>query len=759
MKVLHLSGGGDIGGAKSHILSLVSELQKHIPVCLVSLRNSDFSKDAKDMGIDVRIIKTHFILTDLFLLIRLIRRERFDIVHAHGSKANMMMVLARFFISFIPVSTIHSDYRLDYLHSTIKKYTFGVINRVALAFIGNYVAVSANFKKMLIERGFPPSRLHVVYNGISFDNNFTFISKDQFLLKYNINANPSDILVGIVARLHPVKGVEVFIKAAAEAFKTTPNMHFIICGDGDQRTNLENLAKSLSISDNVHFLGHISAPWEALQNLDINVLSSHSESFPYSILEGAYYSLPTISSDVGGISDLIEHGITGYLFTPGDFKKLAALISDFANNPQNARALGRNLNKRAKENFSLQSMCKTQIDIYNKLINRKIKRAKYKYEYDIVLSGYYGFKNSGDDAILLAIIQNLLKENPELNLLIMSASPLETCLTYNIDSVNRFNLFTVIRSFKRSLLFIYGGGNLLQDDTSTRSLFYYLGMTLIARACGLKVMLYASGIGPIYKPSNKRLTNKVINNVELITLRENLSMQKLADLGITRPKIEVTADPVLTISPIKQEKINLLMEEAKLIPGIDYLGISMRNWKNFENHSAAVAHMADYAYIKYGLIPVFIPMQHPDDLVCLINTVSKMKSPYVILKNKYTIPELLGIISRMKAVVGMRLHALIYAANTKVPMIGLSYDSKVSAFMQMVGLPEYATSPLDSLQYEDLISLIDKLMENRDIIIDNLHLTIPQLTEKAYKSAIYASELLSDILHNKQEILGEIEND
>lgn len=267
MKVMHLSGGGDIGGAKSHILSLVSELQKHIQVCLVSLRDGEFAEDAKKMGIDVRIIRTRFILADLIILVRMIRREKIDIVHAHGSKANMMMVLAKCFASFISVTTVHSDYRSDYLHSLLKKYTYGVINRIALVFIKNYVAVSANFKTMLTERGFKPSTLHVVYNGIDFDKTYSTLPKDQFLKKYNINITPDAPLVGIAARLHPVKGVDVFINAAAEALKVNSKIHFVVCGDGDQRANLENMVKHLNISDNVHFLGHISNPWRPFRIL------------------------------------------------------------------------------------------------------------------------------------------------------------------------------------------------------------------------------------------------------------------------------------------------------------------------------------------------------------------------------------------------------------------------------------------------------------------------------------------------------------
>lgn len=112
------------------------------------------------------------------------------------------------------VSTVHSDYRLDYLHSVLKMYTFGLINTVALRFIDYYIGVSKNYKEMLIRRGFPAHRIYTVYNGIPFDNSIDIMPKADFAKKYGVELKNDDVAVGILARLHPVKGHTVFLDAA-----------------------------------------------------------------------------------------------------------------------------------------------------------------------------------------------------------------------------------------------------------------------------------------------------------------------------------------------------------------------------------------------------------------------------------------------------------------------------------------------------------------------------------------------------------------
>ena len=135
-------------------------------------------------------------------------------------------------------------------------------------------------------------------------------------------------------------------------------------------------------------------------------------------------------------------------------------------------------------------------------------RHQRRKHYDAIISGYYGFRNIGDDALLMSILKDLNSFRPNMRLLVLSKTPVATALEFNVASIDRAGIFRIYRAMRRSRAFIYGGGNLLQDITSTRSLLFYLSMVWLAKRLGLKVMFYANGIGPLKNRMNRLLTKR-----------------------------------------------------------------------------------------------------------------------------------------------------------------------------------------------------------------------------------------------------------
>ena len=131
---------------------------------------------------------------------------------------------------------------------------------------------------------------------------------------------------------------------------------------------------------------------------------------------------------------------------------------------------------------------------------------------DIIISGYYGLGNSGDEALLKSIISDLKSIDPQISITALSGNTALTRRLYGVKTVNRFNLFSVYRQMRKAKLLLSGGGTLIQDATSTKSLLYYLTIIFMAKKMGLKVMLYANGMGPI-KEKNIKKVNKVLNMV------------------------------------------------------------------------------------------------------------------------------------------------------------------------------------------------------------------------------------------------------
>ncbi len=751
MKVIHLIGGGDVGGAKTHVLSLVKELGKYADVKIISFRPGIFTDDAIAMGINIEVVRTGNIISDIKRVADIIKASGYELIHSHGAKANMVSAILRDMLDIPTVTTVHSDYRLDYLQSKYKMFSFGLINMLALRFIDFYIGVSKNYREMLIKRGFNPSRIYTLYNGIDFSLIIPAYTRSEFSKKYNVPLDEDDTVIGILARLDPVKGLDVLLNAAAIVLKQNTKVKFLIGGDGEQRIALERKAASLGIADNVFFLGWVDK-YEFLNCIDINVLTSLSESFPYAILEGTQLGKATVSSDVGGLSDLIDSGRNGFLFKPGDYKKFADQLLAIIKNPRLRNEMGEKLKRKAQEKFSLNSMCQTQLGIYRNILALHGKnRLKDKKKYDVIISGYYGFKNSGDEAILAAIINNLRLFKKDISINVLSMNPPETRNMYGVDSVNRFNPFQFIPAIKNSSLFMYGGGNLIQDDTSTRSLLYYLGVVWLAKKMRLKVMFYANGIGPLNGRINKKLTQKILNRVDVITLREELSMKELDKLHITRPKIYVTADAALNIEAVDENKTrNIFINEGIDLPGT-FVGISIRDvsmlskyahWNRQEKFNEIIAQIADHLIESYGVKPVFIPMQYPEDFEVIKNVVSKMKGIGYIIKNKYSEPEMFGIIKQMDVLIGMRLHSLIYAASVGIPVIGLVYEPKVEGFLQSV--QQVSAGDIKDLEYESFKVLVDDIWNRKDEIKKQVYQVTSQLKAKALENAKIAIDLIEE---------------
>lgn len=742
MKVLHLIGGGDEGGAKVHVLSLVKELSKNIDVRILCFRQGNFLDEAINAGIDVQVVRTGNVFKDIKKVIDIIKLGNYEIIHSHGAKANMISVITKFFIRLPRLVTVHSDYQLDYLQSFKKRITFGVINAIALRFMDFYVAVSNSFKNMLIDRHFNRYKIFTLYNGVDFNRNFPLVSKDNFATKYNIDIKADDIIVGLLARLHPVKDISTFIYAAKEVLKKYKSTKFIIAGEGDERKRLEKLISILGLESNVFLIGHINDPYEFMSIIDINVLTSISESFPYSILEGTIFKKATISSNVGGITDLIDHGENGFLINPGEYEKLSEYIIKLIGEPELMIKIGEKIFEKSKCIFSLENMSKTQIDIYKAII----KESKNSFKYDVIISGYYGFNNIGDDSILMSIISNLKSLRKDIKILVLSYNPSDTSKIYNVDSISRLNIVKIIALMRKSKVFINGGGSLIQDDSSTRSLVYYLFLIWLAKINRMKVMLYANGIGQLKKGINRKMTSKILNLIEVITLRDELSLNELKSLSVNKPKIILTADPAMNVEAIGSQEVENIFKIEKIDYDRLFIGFSVKKCSD-DKYEEVIAELADYAVETYGLLPLFIPMHRSIDLVTIENIISKMKNKGYVLKNQYSDGEIIGILKKVKVLVGMRLHALIFSVINNIPVIGIDHDVKIKAFMDYIN--KGYSCCINNLKASELKSLLDDTILNYDSIKSDLRQNFENLKQKALDNAKIAIDLIDHF--NKEQ--------
>ena len=731
-------GGGDVGGAKTHIMNMVTGLAKRNEVMLLSFRAGPFADEARERGIDVRVIERHNPFRAARAMRDLVDEFRPDIIHCHGGRANLMGAMVRRSRRVPVVTTVHSDYKLDYLGNPFKQHTFGTANAVALRFLDFYQPVADRMARTLIERGFDPERIVKIYNGMDFSRPTGDFDRAAYLRDtFGAEIEEGDVLCGIAARLTAVKDIATTVRAFAEALKEAPQLRLFIAGEGEDEDMLRRLCSQLGVADRVTFCGWVSPVEPFFRAMDINLLSSVSETFPYSILEGICAGCATICSDVGGMPELIDTGENGYIFPIGDDKQLARYMARLANDAGLRRTFAEALYEKASRDFSRDRMCERQEANYRHLLAR-FHRPKDERE-SIVICGAYGRGNAGDDAILKAIVQEMRALDPERTICVMSRRPRETRLIYRTGAIYTFNVFAVLRQFRRAALYINGGGSLMQDVTSTRSIWYYCYTLRAAKKRGCKVMMYGCGIGPINRAGNRKMAARIIDrSVDRITLRDDNSRALLAEMGVTRPDIRVSADPTIILDPAPREVVNLALEQSGIDPAGRYIGFGLRHWKGLDAALPEIAAAANYAYEKHGLIPVFVPIEFPSDLTPAERVGALLRCPWHAVRTRQPIEVTIGILARMKAVVGIRLHSLMFSAGQGVPVVGMSYDIKVDGFLKYIG--SHTCLQLRSVRADDLCRLIDECVSGA--LDEEVRRTAAMLREREHENVRGAARLL-----------------
>lgn len=362
---------------------------------------------------------------------------------------------------------------------------------------------------------------------------------------------------------------------------------------------------------------------------------------------------------------------------------------------------------------------------------------------DIVISGYHGFANSGDEALLWAILNTLKQRAPSLSVTVLSKTPEETARDYGVKSVSRYNYFQIKSEMKHAKMLIFGGGSLLQDVTSSKSLKYYLMIIALAQHCGIKTMLYANGIGPITTKTDRKLTAKILNKVDIITLRDDKSDEELKNLGVTKPEIIITADPAFTINVDETLTGQYFIKRAGVPDGTKVCAVSIRSWKNSAgDFSAVMAKLCDYMVEKYGIYPLFVPMQYPLDMDIAKEVMAQMKNEAYLINRNLTVAEMFSVLSGAEVLIGMRLHSLIYATTLEIPAMALVYDPKISAFMESLSQPYMVD--VENITYESARKTFDTLMQGLSEHKEKLHSANALLKRKAEENAEYAIKLLNE---------------
>lgn len=365
MKILHIISSGGMYGAEAVILNLSRTLNpgEHRSILGVFFNagnpNLQLHEVATKEGIESHLIRCEgqFDRTVAASIRELVSKTGANVVHAHGYKADIYVYFALRGSRTPFVSTCHTWYDNNAIVSL-----YGWADRLVLRNYAGVVAVSAEVKQRLLKAGVREKKIYLIQNGIDLR---PFSDVPPLLRQTYSQETP---LVGLVGRLAPEKGVDIFLHAAARVLAQCPDTQFVVIGDGPDRETLQDLIVKLAITENVTMLGRQENMPGIYSSLDLMASASRQEGLPMAILEGMASSRALVATSVGEVPSIVLDGRTGVLVPPEDAELLAQAIIAMLHDPDKRKRLGAAARQLIEDGFSAQRMTNDYLRVYERVI-------------------------------------------------------------------------------------------------------------------------------------------------------------------------------------------------------------------------------------------------------------------------------------------------------------------------------------------------------------------------------------------------------
>ncbi len=377
----------------------------------------------------------------------------------------------------------------------------------------------------------------------------------------------------------------------------------------------------------------------------------------------------------------------------------------------------------------------------------------------ILISGYYGFGNTGDEAILNSMVRQIRDKISNCIITVVSENPEETKSLHEVNAIYRLDYAIISKEIERSDLVILGGGGLFQDHHSIKiSATYqmpgfgvtrYAEIPVLAKMHGKPVMFYSQGFGPLFSKESKTFVSYICSLADIITTRDDASKRLLEEIGVNSKKIISSIDPAFEIPFVNKEEIKAILVQEGITSDEKLICISVRQWidKSQENNYAnSIAQSLNDFLRKNDVHLLFLPFQiydkYNDDSLISKQIIEKIeqKEKCHLLSKVYHPRDMAGIIGNAELLIGMRLHSIIFAARYNTPAVALSYDPKVSNQMKDLMLEDFCFNVIED-ESAKLIEIINSAWKNRVIIRKRMKESIEKIYARNNSAAIAYSLL------------------
>ena len=365
VQMIDVTGGG---GAEKVLVDLALHLDRsryNVTVCATrQARNYQPLLDSAGVRTMVLRRNSRWETYKMAEVVRMLRRERVDVLHTHLFGSNTWgRLLGR--LAGVPVIIAHE-------HWSSRGQNEIWMDRLMYRLSDRILVTSEASKQIVMSSERIPARyLSVVYNGVDIGKFASHDDRGEVRAELGVPADA--VLVGAVGRLTADKGGQaVLIRAVGRVRETCPHMRLVMVGEGPLRPGLEQLTAQLGLSESVVFTGLRADVPRLLGALDVFVLPSEREALPVAVLEAMAAGLPVVATRVGGLPEVVEDGVTGFLVPPGDVDAMQSVLAKLAGDPALAARLGAAGQAHVQAHFTVQQMVRQVERLYDQLAQRKI---------------------------------------------------------------------------------------------------------------------------------------------------------------------------------------------------------------------------------------------------------------------------------------------------------------------------------------------------------------------------------------------------
>lgn len=695
----------NMGGAETHIFELAKALFVRGHEVTVASGGGRYAEELSSLGIKTVTVPLYsknplLMAAGRRRLSALIKREKFDIVHAHARIPALICGGLQKKYGFRFVTTAHYDFKVTPL---LRRLTdWGEHCFAVSPDIKDYVAANYDF---------PKENISVIPNGIDTEK-FSPSGGEELLAEFPSLAGKTVILH--VSRLESYSSLCAGRLAAAmrKTGEKYPAAVLVIVGGGSELERIRSIAGETNKAlgrEAVIAVGARADVYKFMKAASIFAGPSRAA------LEAMACGVPTVvtgsQGHIGIFSDeskpVCER--TNFCGRGLPLPDEAALRRDvetlLSMTEDDRAAVGRACRKYVCENYSVDRMtdlCEKEYLRLSKIVTGK--------RHDFTLCGYYGFGNTGDEALEKCIISSIRKRNPSADICVMTHTPKKTSRRFSVATVQRMNIPAVMKVLKNTDTFIFGGGNLLQDKTSFASLLYYSKMLSWAKKKGCRTVIFANGLGPFESAMALKITARALSAADAVSMRETYSLELAGELcpGLSPA---LTFDPAIMTVPATGAK-----RDGK------YFVVSPKFFSETATDEliGAVKTLSE----RHKMKAYILPMYEKEDMKICMEVAHETGGE--LLPCGMSPEDVSGVLSGAEVLIGSRLHSLVLSTVALCPAVALSDDIKLFSYMEMIAAEGDEAFCLSEMSMrDDIISLVDAVLSRSGEIRKSLGERLP----------------------------------